>query len=164
MPVRLTMEDLNGMTPRQTSFLIDYMSDFNIRRACEKHGMSPKTAALWLKEGPVHVAMAAILCRRQKYSDINAEWHLLEAVDLYSISKQEGKLSTAATTLRMIGQHAAVDSFAAEKVQIDSADAVRERLDRAKIRNRAKKLELEAPRSNVIDVPEPLDFMSPMEA
>jgi hypothetical protein len=162
MPVRLKMEDLNGMTPQQTSFLIDYMSDHNIRRACEKLHISPSTGSGWLKEGPVHEAMMAVLQRRHQHSDITAEWHLMEAVELYGISKQEGKLSTAAVTLRMIGQHAAVDSFAAEKVQIDSADAVRERLERARKRNRDKTLDAQKP-SSVTDIPEQLDFMQPMD-
>lgn len=135
---KLTMEDLTGCSDTQAFFIIEYVKDRNAQRAAAAVNISAQTAYDYLKDEVVVNALARIKIFQLKNSVIDAEWLKLELVDNHMIAKQQGKISASNQSLNLIGKHAAVDAFAAEKVEIQGAEAVIERLSRSRTRLAAR--------------------------
>lgn len=123
-----------GMKDKHLNFVIEYVKDFDARRAAEASGFSPDTAHHLREREDVQQAIEYILSRRLEASDITAEWVLMEAVDNVLIARQQGKISASNTALTIVAKHTMVDAFAAEKIKIDGADEIVNRLKRARDR------------------------------
>lgn len=133
---RLTVTDLTGLAPDEANFVIEYSQDFNGPRAATVSGFHPGEWAKLLDRPSVKNALQKILNFRLEASHIDAEWVLMEAVDNHRLARQLGKISASNTALNMVAKHAAVDAYAAEKVEVASDRAVMERLLRARKRFR----------------------------
>lgn len=124
-----------GLSFRDFNFVVEYTKDFNPRRASVACGMDPDTGYIFRKKTHIVEAIETFLARRVEASDIDAEWVLMEAVDNVLISKQLGKMSASNAALNIVAKHCNVDAYAAEKVKIDTADDVVQRLKRARDRS-----------------------------
>lgn len=134
---RLTVTDLTGLAPKEANFVIEYSRDFNGPRAATVSGFHPGKWADLLEKPHIDKALQQILSFRLESSHIDAEWVLMEAVDNHRLARQLGKISASNTALNMVAKHAAVDAYAAEKVEVASDRAVMERLLRARKRFRS---------------------------
>ncbi len=126
--------DFMGISYKEINFLTEYTKDFNARRAAVACGMQPEKGYAIVKKDYIANAIEMFLARRIEASDIDAEWVLMEAVDLVLISKERGKYSSAITALNLVAKHCMVDAYAADKIKIDTADDVVQRLKRARDR------------------------------
>ena len=138
---RITVKDLTGLDDNgHLNFVAEYCKDFNGVRAAEASGYSRPYASVLMQREDIKTAINHVLARRLETSDITAEWALMEAVDNHKIARQEGKYSASNTALNLIMKHRAVDAMSAERVEIASDEAIRDRLLRG--RTRAEKKEL----------------------
>jgi len=126
--------EFQGLSYKEFNFVVEYTKDFNARRAAVACGMDPDTGYTFRNKKVIAETIEKFLARRVEASDIDAEWVLMEAVDTVLIAKQLGKLSASNQALNMIAKHCNVDAYAAEKVKIDTADDVVQRLKRARNR------------------------------
>jgi len=123
-----------GMTFKDFNFVVEYTKDFDPRRAAVACGMEPESGYAVRKKPVIVEAIETILARRLEESDITAEWVLMEMVDNHFLARDLKKLAASNTALSMIAKHRDVDAFAADKVKIDTADDVVQRLQRARQR------------------------------
>lgn len=144
---RITTRDLVGLSPQHAQFVIEYCKDFATQRAAEAAGFSPEYGYHLRDRDDITLAISNVLNGRLETSDIDAEWHLHECVDNHRIARQRGKLSASNQALRMIGQHVLVDSFAANKVdvEVNTDTEVQERLMRGRQRARERGTQLPSP-------------------
>lgn len=135
MVKKITVEELTGLRDYvEANLVIEYCKDFALHRAAEACGIDDSRANKILKRDDVVLAINALLKRRRENAEIDAEWLKWELVDNHLIARQQGKLSASNTALHLLGKHAGIDAFAAEKVFIASDEAVKERLMRARER------------------------------
>lgn len=145
---RVTIAELSGLKSfAHANFVIEYCKDFAPRRAAEASGFDPEYGSKLLDRLDIRSAINIVLERRLEASDINAEWALMEAADNHLIARQAGNINASNAALRLIMQHAQVDAFAAEKVQLNIGERVAERL------SRARKLPIGDAQGNVIAFP-----------
>jgi len=134
---RLGLNDIKalGVTdPKRINFIIEYSKDFDARRAAAVSGFSADSGYRIRDEDDIQAAISMIIQHRLDSSHITAEWVLMEAVDNHLIARQNGNISASNTALNLIAKHAAVDAYAAERVEIAGDEAVKERLLRARKR------------------------------
>lgn len=134
MPQKITMQDLTGLKPKYVNFVIEYSKDHDARRAARASGYEPDTGYDLLKREDIAAALAKINQARLETSHIDAEWHLMECVDNHMIARQQGNISASNTALTNIGKHKMVDSFAAEKIEVNSDKEIMARLQRGRQR------------------------------
>jgi len=123
-----------GLKYRDFNFVVEYCKDFNPRRAAVASGFEPDTGYDKKREPLVMEAIEQILARRLEASDIDAEWFLMELVDNHYLAREMGQITASNAALNMVGKHRDVDAYAADKVKIDTADDVVQRLQRARHR------------------------------
>ena len=123
-----------GLTFKDFNFVVEYTKDFNARRAAVACGMEPESGYTYRKKKQVVEAIEMMLARRLEHSDIDAEWVLMELVDNHYIARERRQMSASNAALNMVAKHCNVDAYAAEKVKIDTADDVVQRLKRARTR------------------------------
>lgn len=134
---RLGLNDIKalGVTdPKRINFIIEYSKDFDARRSAAVSGFSADSGYRIRDEEDIQAAISMIIQHRLDSSHITAEWVLMEAVDNHLIARQNGNISASNTALNLIAKHAAVDAYAAERVEIAGDEAVKERLLRARKR------------------------------
>lgn len=141
MVKRITASELTGLPDKEVGFVIEYVKDFDARRAAEASGYHPDHGYNLIEKVEIQAAVARIQADRLDASNIDAEWLLMEAVDNHKIARQRGKLSASNTALNLIARHVFVDAFAAEKIEVSSDKEVMERLLRAR-----KRRETESPK------------------
>lgn len=127
--------DFAGMEFKDFNFVVEYTKDFDARRAAVACGMEPESGYTFRKKVHIVEALEKFMARRVEESDIDAEWVLMEAVDLVLIAKQKGKYTASIAALNIVAKHCNVDAYAADKVKIDTADDVVQRLKRARTRS-----------------------------
>jgi hypothetical protein len=133
---------LEGLELPQAIFVIEYLKDFDPRRAAAvAQYKDPSYGYNLLQENDaVKRAVNLVLQRRLEESDIDAEWLLYEAMDNHLLARQMGNIGASNRALELIGKMALVDAFAAEKVELNASEAIVERLTRGRerARNRSK--------------------------
>lgn len=123
-----------GLSHKEFNFLVEYTKDFNARRAALVCGLQPETGYDYAKRPAMIEAIEFLLARRLEASDIDAEWVLMEAVDNVLIAREQGKIAASNGALNIVAKHCNVDAYAAQKVKLDTADEVVDRLKRARQR------------------------------
>lgn len=125
-----------GLSDKKLNFVIEYVKDFDQRRAAEASGYDPDHGYKLRKEPEIEKAIEYVLSRRLEISDITAEWVLMEAVDNVLIAKQNNQISASNTALGIVAKHVLVSAFAADKIdiKIDGADEIVNRLKRGRDR------------------------------
>lgn len=113
-------------------FTVEYLKDFNCGRAAIVAGFDPGDAEELLADPEVARAITQALDDRMEIANIDAGWLLQQLVENHYIARQEGKLSASNAALKSIGQHAKVDAFAAEKIELSTDRELAERLQRAR--------------------------------
>lgn len=118
---RLLITDgvLFGLTPKEATFVIEYMKDFSPRRAAEAAGCMPDSGSEILSRPKVAHAIEMIITERLKDINIDAEWLLHELVDNHRIARQHGNITASNTALGTLAKHVSIDALAKQKVEID---------------------------------------------
>ena len=130
----LSAGDLLGLDISEVNFIIEYLKDYDSRRAAERAGLRPDQGNELLAKDRVQHALARVAHTRLQSADIDAEWVKQELVDNHFLARQSGKLAASNTALGIIAKLATVDAFAAEKVLTVTDQSVLERLQRARQR------------------------------
>lgn len=131
---RITVKELTGLKPAYAAFVVEYVKDFNARRAAEAVGYQPEYGYDLLKKFEIAACISEIQQKRLEASHIDAEWVLMEAVDNHQLARQDGNLGASNSALNLIAKHVFVDAFAAEKVEVNSDKEIMERLQRGRRR------------------------------
>lgn len=134
MARKITVTDLTGLSPKEANFVIEYVKDFDPRRAAEMSGYAADTGYMLVKKEKIAETIDHILQQRLEAANIDAEWVLMEAVDNHLIARQQGNISASNTALNMVAKHMFVDAFAAEKIEVNSDKEVMDRLLRGRKR------------------------------
>jgi len=123
-----------GVSFAHFNFIVEYTKDFNPQRASIACGWQPEHGYVVRKKPEVMAAIEYIAARRIEESDVDAAWVLDELIDNHYIARSNNQISASNQALNMIAKHCNVDAYAAEKVKIDTADDVVQRLKRARNR------------------------------
>lgn len=113
---------LYGLTPKEATFVIEYVKDFSPRRAAEAAGCSPDSGSGILEREKVAFAINMIITERLKDINIDAEWLLHELVDNHRIARQHGNITASNTALGTLAKHVSIDALAKTKMDHSSSD------------------------------------------
>jgi len=121
MSRRITLMDLGGvtLTHRDANFVIEYVKDFNARRAAKCSGLSPDSCYTIRDKPEIQQAIQHVLLTRLEVSAIDAEWVLMEAVDNHMIARQMGNINASNAALGLIMKHTLVDAVASDKLNMN---------------------------------------------
>ena len=132
---KLTSEDLTGLKPQYSAFIIEYMKDRAAGRAAESVGYDRQYGSVLLAKPEIRSIIDRLHLERMQNTGIDVEWLLHEMVDNHYLAREYGKISASNSILMGIGKHIYVDAFAAEKVVMSSDVEIKERLIRGRKRN-----------------------------
>lgn len=111
------------LTAKQEMFCKEYLIDLNATQAAIRAGYSEKTAQQVGSENLLKPVISekikSAMDKRSKKTEINAEWVLKQAVDMFKICKEAGELNTSKGFLELAGKHCDVNAFK-ERVEIDA--------------------------------------------
>lgn len=130
----LTAAELLGLDIREVNFVIEYLKDYDSRRAAERAGFLADAGNAMLAKQNVKECLARVAQARLESANIDADWVKMELVDNHQLARQSGKLTASNTALGIIAKLATVDAFAAEKVMQVNDQTIMERLQRARAR------------------------------
>jgi len=103
------------LNEKQRLFCDEYLKDRNGKQAAIRAGYSPKTAesqaSRLLSNAKVSVYLAEQTAKRSEKLQIDAEWVLREAADLYAECRLEHDRTQANKCLDTIGKHVDVQAF-----------------------------------------------------
>ena len=133
-PDALTHELIQSLSTSDFNFILEYVKDFNAIRAAVVCGMEPEFGYEVKKRPALIAAIEVILARRIESQDIDPDWVLMEAMENVYISRQKGQMAASNSALNIVAKHCNVDAYAADKIKIDTADDVVQRLKRARDR------------------------------
>lgn len=134
MAARLTIEGMTKLKPNEAVFVIEFIKDFDARRAATCAGYVPDSGYAVRDRPHVQEAIAYHLQRRLNSSDIDAEWVMMELVDNHLIARQNGNITASNTALGLLCKHKVVDAFAADKIVTTDNKDIMERLLRGRKR------------------------------
>jgi len=134
MAKRLSAGDMMGLSPKHAAFVIEYMKDFNARRAATASGFEPDTGYVILARDDVASVVDHILQQRLEVAMIDADWLLYEMVDNHLLARQQDNIPASNNALSMVGKHKRVDAFAAEKLKVSTDADVVDRLVAGRMR------------------------------
>lgn len=126
----LTINDLAHLPVSTALFIIEYCKDVDIHRAASIANIPVEDAHALRNTKEVADIIQSVFVDRTIPKKIDKDLVLHDMYNAHLIALQNGKVSVSAQLLNTIGKHADVDAFAAEKVKLDSDDAVIQRLMR----------------------------------
>lgn len=85
-----------------------------------------------MEDPEIQAALLQILQKRLDKVQVDAQWVLQELVDNHYLARQNGQLGQSNRALHLIAQHASIDAFAADKIQIHGDSTIMDRLARAR--------------------------------
>lgn len=135
--VKAISTSLNG-DARRINFVVEYIKDFDARRAAVMSGFDPDDGFKLRSSEDIASALLIIMQMRLEAHMITADWVLMEAVDNHRLARINNNLTASNAALNLIAKHAKVDAFAAEKVEVASDTAIRDRLVRARTREQQR--------------------------
>jgi hypothetical protein len=135
--VKAISASLNG-DPARINFVVEYIKDFDARRAAVMSGFDPDDGFTLRKSPDIVSALLIIMQMRLEAHMITPDWVLMEAVDNHRLARINNNLTASNAALNLIAKHAKVDAFAAEKVEVASDTAIRDRLVRARQREQQR--------------------------
>ena len=137
---KLSINDLTGLNQQELTFVVEYCRDKSPRRAAEAAGYRADDGHKIRERPHVASAISKALQQQVEAAQVDAEWVLNEAVGLYGVAMDQGKLTAANTTLSLIAKHTMVDAMASDKMNMNiHADKdVLDRLSRGRQRARAR--------------------------
>lgn len=137
----ITMSDLYGcdLSFKEAAFVLEYIKDFDTRRAAKVAGWHPDTGYQLLKQENITDALSQLQQVKLENCMVDAEWVLMEAVDNHMLARQAGNIGASNKALELVGKLAQVDAFAAKKIELSSDKELAEALKRA--RGRSQKLQ-----------------------
>ena len=109
------MELAAKLTPKQLLFCQEYLIDLNATQAALRAGYSTKTAQRIGSENlskPLIAQYIQLLAdERSKRVEIDADWVLEQAVDMFKVCKELGELAPAKGFLELAGKHCKINAF-----------------------------------------------------
>ena len=120
--------------------MVEYCRDKSPRRAAEAAGYKADDGHTIRQRSNVAAAISKALQQQVEAAEVDAEWVLNEAVGLFGVAMDSGKLTAANTTLNLIAKHTMVDAIASDKLNMNiHADKdVLDRLSRGRQRARER--------------------------
>lgn len=111
------------LTAKQAAFCREYLVDLNATQAAIRAGYSKKTAGAIgnenLQKPEIARVIAELADQRAERTQVDADWVLAEAVNLYKMAVEDGNLAVAARTLEIAGRHINVGAFQ-DKLAVES--------------------------------------------
>ena len=105
----------NKLTIKQSLFIKEYLVDLHATNAAKRAGYSEKTAysqgQRLLKNVEISDAIEAAVKKRADKIEVNADWVLKEAVNLYNSCVDAEDRNVAGATLKTIGNHVNIQAF-----------------------------------------------------
>lgn len=124
------------MSDNTIIFIMEVATDGDAARAAQKLGMSAEDG--WKLMGQKNVREGLNLIYRTRWGevDVDEQWVLEKAVELYYLSQEKGNPSGMSKALSLVSKHKYVDAFAREKVDlvVQTDQEVINRLNKAKQR------------------------------
>jgi phage terminase small subunit len=106
---------MGKLNPKQTLFCQEYLVDLNATQAAIRAGYSKKTAQRMGSENLSKPLIAEFIQlsmdKRSKKVEINAEWVLTQAVEMFGVCKELGETNTAKGYLELAGKHCTINAF-----------------------------------------------------
>ena len=103
------------LNPKQTLFCQEYLIDLNATQAAIRAGYSKKTAQRMGSENLSKPLIAEFIQQsmdiRSEKVEINAEWVLAQAVEMFGVCKELGETNTAKGYLELAGKHCTINAF-----------------------------------------------------
>lgn len=114
-----TRSVLPGLSAKHSVFVVEYVKDFNARRAAEYSGIDPDRAYDLLKRPDVTAALE--LCITSAFHDmgIDAESVMWELWDNHRIARYGGNISASNTALKTLMQHVNIDAMAKQRMEME---------------------------------------------
>lgn len=126
---KVNIPDLIELTAKEAAFVIEYLKDFDPRRAAAASGYPPDSGYKLREKEHIAAAVDRNILKRYEDLPIDAEWVLMQAVDNAMIARQCGNITASNTALMLIAKHVAVDALAKDKLDV-SVNTSKEILDR----------------------------------
>ena len=106
---------MSKLNPKQTLFCQEYLIDLNATQAAIRAGYSKRTAKEVGYENLTkpHIAefIQQSMDKRSEKVEINAEWVLTQAVEMFGVCKELGETNTAKGYLELAGKHCTINAF-----------------------------------------------------
>jgi phage terminase small subunit len=104
-----------GLTPKQQTFVNEYLIDLNSTQAAIRAGYSAKTARAIggenLTKPDIAEAIAKAQAERAGRTQIDADWVLRELKKQYEKADTGSEINTALSALEKIGKHNQIQAF-----------------------------------------------------
>ncbi len=121
-----SVKEGKALTPKQRTFVDEYLLDLNATQAAIRAGYSEATARSQgqrlLTKVDVARAIAEATKDRADRTETDVDWVLREAKEAYLVCKKDGDLKTGRGYLELIGKHNLVGAFAERHVNGSDAD------------------------------------------
>ena len=119
----INTKDIYGaLGVQRGKFCIEYAKDNNGRRASLISHNDPDAWQDLLNDHLVIAQVAHIQQLQHDHQAVNADSVLQAAWENHHIARQKGNINASNTALTIVAKHSAVDAFAADKVQLSSAE------------------------------------------
>ena len=103
------------LTAKQEAFCKEYLIDLNATQAAIRAGYSVKTAGTISNENMQKPAITKriqeLADNRSKRVEIDADWVLEQAVDMFKTCREAGESNTAKGFLELAGKHCKINAF-----------------------------------------------------
>ena len=104
-----------NLTAKQSMFCKEYLIDLNATQAAIRAGYSEKTATKIgsenLTKPDIATQIQQLAEERSKRVTIDADWVLVQAVDMFKVCKEAGELNPAKGFLELAGKHCTINAF-----------------------------------------------------
>lgn len=128
-----TLLTLVDYEPKKANFLVEFVKDRNAARAAAAMGLSSELG-YQIRDELEATGVIDKLIEALTHEVVDKEWLLVKARDTYTCAMQAGQYGAANGSLKIIGQHADIDAFAADKVQMGLDETLVDRLRRGRER------------------------------
>lgn len=111
-------------------FITEYLRDMNASRAAVAAGYDSDEGFKLKADKEIDDVVCELIQHEIISSIPNSEWVKHQLVENHKIARQMGNMPASNKALELLGKHADIDAFAAQKVQVQGDDVLIERLNR----------------------------------
>lgn len=115
-PKRPTFEELIGCNYRQIAFIVEYLKDFNVKRAADITGVSPENGHKLIQKPHVARVITNHIMRGWDDDVPDPKWFLLQLVENHQIARYQGNIHASTRALMAAMKHVDVNALAPTKV------------------------------------------------
>lgn len=111
--------DTIALSPKEATFVLEYVKDSNARRAAEAIGLDPDSGHAYKKRANVSDAIYMIVQKTMEEAVIDSQWVLNELVDNHMLARYANNLPASNSALGMVMKHTEVDAIASDKMNVN---------------------------------------------